>query len=155
VYAARTIQTDPSWLDADGIKIYTVSADGAEVPWNGFSSRLEQVKAERGLDWERTPAFVIFHRGASQDYLVLAWWGNDNELFTSVSVATPGGWVEDPKRYSFCLFDLEIFWLERTLFIQHIYCANPSLLHYRQARLAGTGGQQGGAGTAPGSECGP
>lgn len=36
-------------------------------------------------------------------YLVLAWWDNNNELFTSVFVRTPQGWVEDQARYSFCL----------------------------------------------------
>jgi len=71
----------------------------------------------------------------SCQYLVLAWWGNENELFTSVSAKTESGWVEDASRYSFCLWDLEVFWHERNYFIEHIYCANPNLQSYRARRV--------------------
>jgi len=67
---------------------------------------------------------------------VLAWWGNDNELFTSVSVKTALDWVEDSSRFSFCLWDLEVIWHERNYFIEFIYCSNPDLETYRTKRLA-------------------
>jgi len=150
MYTPRTIRSDPTWQDTQGIKIYTISADGAEVPWDGFLARLAQIKATRPVDWDATPAFVIFHRGASQDYLVLAWWGNDNELFTSVSVTEAGGWVEDPLQYSFCLFDLEVFWAERNLFVRHMYCDTPSLEDYRHGRLSADHHELGRAARSPG-----
>lgn len=136
MFIPRKIESFPSWLDADGIKIYTLSARNQPVDRHLFEPRLLQVKANRAIAWASTPAFAIFHEGASCLYLILAWWGNDNELFTSVSVLTEQGWIEDPARYSFCLFDLEVFWAERNLFIQHLYCANLDLEGYRRARYS-------------------
>ena len=61
---------------------------------------------------------------------------NDNELFTSVSVNTESGWVEDGSRYSFCVYDLEVFWQERNYFIQFLDCPLPDLDRYRAARFS-------------------
>lgn len=61
---------------------------------------------------------------------------NDNELFTSVSVNTESGWVEDGSRYSFCVYDLEVFWQERNYFIQFMDCPLPDLSRYRAARFS-------------------
>lgn len=135
MFQSRQIESDPSWLDGDGVKIYTTSALNKPVSHEGYLPRLVEVKASKALDWAATPAFVIFHDGASCQYLVLAWWGNDNELFTSVSVNTPTSWVEDPAQYSFCLWDLEVFWHERNFFIESIYCAKPDLQAYRELRI--------------------
>ena len=137
MFQPRQIESDPSWLDGDGVKIYTTSAFNKPVSHKDYLPRLAEVKASKALDWAATPAFVIFHDGASCQYLVLAWWGNGNELFTSVSVNTPAGWVEDPAKYSFCLWDLEVFWHERKFFIESIYCAKPDLHSYRCTRMAG------------------
>ncbi|MGB4344420.1 MAG: hypothetical protein WBJ03_12490 [Moraxellaceae bacterium] len=135
MFTPRTIESDPAWQDADGIKLYTISAHARAVDRHLFEDRLQQVKAARHIDWANTPAFAILHDGAGCLYLILAWWGNDNELFTSVSVLTSDGWMEDPARYSFCLFDLEVFWAERNFFIEHLYCSTPDIDRYRQARL--------------------
>lgn len=135
MFTPRTIESTPAWRDADGIKLYTISAHARPVDRHLFEDRLLQVKTARHIDWTNTPAFAILHDGANCLYLILAWWGNDNELFTSVSVLTPDGWMEDPARYSFCLFDLEVFWAERNFFIEHLYCSTPNIDRYRQARL--------------------
>ncbi len=87
------------------------------------------------MDWSSTPAFVLFHEGASAAYLVLAWWGNDNELFTSFSVKTATGWVEDATLFSFCVWDIEVFWHERNYFIECLYCPEPSIEKYRAMRF--------------------
>lgn len=136
MYAPRTIASHPDWLDADGIKLYTISARHAPVDQAPYRLRLERIKATKTVDWSITPAFAIFHDGAGMAYLVLAWWGNDNELFTSVSVQTPDGWVESPSEYSFCVYDLEVFWHERNAFVQQVYCARPDLARYRADRLS-------------------
>lgn len=135
MYQPRTIASDPAWLDTDGIKIYTISTSPESVDQSAFRARLVQVKAQRTMAWSDTPAFAIFHEGSSALYLVVAWWGNDNELFTSVSVRTPLGWVEEPSRFSFCLWDLEVMWYERNAFVNFIYCPNPDLAAYRASRL--------------------
>lgn len=67
-------------------------------------------------------------------YLVVCWWGNGNELFTSVSVLTSDGWVEQSERYSFCLYDMEIMWDERNIYIETIDCERPDLLAYQTRR---------------------
>ena len=123
--------------DPEQIKLYAISASGQPIETQPFLARLATVKAERALDWQHLPAFAIFHHGASMLYLVLCWWGNDNELFHSVSVLTAQGWVEDAQRYSFCLYDLEVIWFERNAFIAHIDQANADLDAYRAQRLPG------------------
>lgn len=129
ICAARTLS------DEDGLKLYTVSARGGPVDESQFDAELRRLKSLSALDWADTPAFAILHDGESALYLVLAWWANGNELFTRVSVRTPAGWQVDPNRYSFCLWDLEIMWFERTAFITHLYSGEPNLAAYREARL--------------------
>lgn len=135
MFQPRKIESHSTWSDSDGIKIYTLSARSMRVDRDAYASRLAEVKRQKNVAWSRTPAFVLMHDGASCEYLVLAWWGNDNELFTSVSVKTEAGWVEDSSRFSFCLWDLEVIWFERNCFIKHVYCVSPSLESYRRSRL--------------------
>lgn len=92
------------------------------------------MKKSRNIPWFETPAFVIFHEGEESCYLVLCWWGNSNELFNSVSVLTQAGWVEDAGKYSFCLYDLEVFWSERNIFIETMYGGETDIEVYRSQR---------------------
>src|SRR5256885_15608127 len=69
--------------DPDGIKLYTISAKGQPVDHHRYLERLAHIKRQKKID-SSTPAFAIFHDGASMDYLVVAWWMNENELFISV-----------------------------------------------------------------------
>lgn len=135
MFQPRRIESYPLWSDADGIKVYTISARGMPVNQDEYALRLGEIKRQKNVDWATTPAFVLMHDGASCRYLVLAWWGNDNELFTSVSVNTDAGWIEDASRFSFCLWDLEVIWFERNCFIKHVYCPFPNLESYRKSRL--------------------
>jgi hypothetical protein len=135
MFQPRQIDSHPTWSCPDGIKVYTISARNQPVYQEPYLARLAEVKKQRAMAWSSIPAFAVFHDGAAFRYLVLVWWGNDNEIFTSVSVQTASGWVEDPSRFSFCLYDLEVFWHERNYFIQFIYCPSPSLESYRAARF--------------------
>ena len=139
MFKPRRTRSRPDWLDEDDVKIYTISADNSEVDQGKYLRRLQAIKQTRSVDWPATPAFVIFHEGASCPYLVLAWWGNDNELFTSVSALVGSSWVEDPARFSFCLWDLEVMWFERNAFVKHVYCERPNLGAYRAARFESSG----------------
>lgn len=134
MFSPRTIAKNVDWLDETGVKIYTITTRDEEVEQSYFIPRLKFAKASRNLDWERTASFVIFHVGATCDYLVLAWWGNDNELFTSVSVKIDDQWIEDSSRYSFCLYDMEIMWSERNIYVKTMDCSHPSLEEYRVSR---------------------
>ena len=135
MFQPRKIEGNPGWLDPDGIKVYTLSARNLPVDQSPYLARLAEVKKQKAVPWAATPAFAIFHDGLSMAYLVLAWWGNDNELFTSVSVQTASGWAEDPARYSFCVYDLEVIWQERRFFVDFVYRAAPDLAAYRAARF--------------------
>ena len=137
-FRPRRTESSADRVDADGIKLYTVSARDLPVDRAPYMVRLDSVKRAKSVRWAETPAFAIFHDGAERRYLVLAWWANGNELFTSVSVEADAGWVEDPARYSFCLWDLEIMWFERNRFVETVYCAQPSLADYRVGRYTGT-----------------
>ena len=134
MFIPRKIESRPGWLDQDGVKIYTVSVNDSEVDQGLFTDRLNTVKESKAISWPDTPAFTIFHKGERFLYLILAWWGNDNELFTSVSVLTDEGWIEDPSKFSFCAYDLEVFWIERNIYISTVYCENPSIKQYREQR---------------------
>ncbi len=136
MYKPRKIESRQAWIDADGIKLYTIAAHGGVVEHADYLVQLAEVKVARGIDWKTTPAFAIFHDGADMDYLILAWWGNGNELFTSVSVKQQNGWVEDLARYSFCLWDMEVFWFERNAFIDCLYSGQRDLERYRAARYS-------------------
>ena len=135
MFKPRRIETSPDWLDPDGIKLYTVSATGEAVMQTDYLTQLQIIKSQKQLDWKRIPAFVIFHEGANAQYLVLAWWGNDNEMFISVSVQEQSGWIVDSDKYSFCLWDLEILWAERNIFIETMYSGKTDLEAYRYQRL--------------------
>ncbi len=100
-----------------------------------YLDRLAEVKRTKNIDWSSTAAFAIFHQAVATSYLVLAWWGNDNELFTDVSVNEGYGWLHDPNKYSFCVWDLEIMWAERNFFIELVYCETPDITEYRNRRL--------------------
>lgn len=134
MYKPRMIENRAENLDSSGIKIYTVSAHNQPVKQEKYLPRLQQVKKARAINWEATPAFAIFHDGLHCEYLVLLWWANDNELFTSVSVKLENEWIEDPEKYSFCLYDLEIMWAERNIFIKTMDCQSPSLKEYQGTR---------------------
>ncbi|MGN6789670.1 MAG: hypothetical protein ACTHJP_09095 [Rhodanobacteraceae bacterium] len=133
-FGRRIVRTSPDWLDADGAKIYTISIADSTVDRVCFVERLGEVKRMRGIEWSRTPHFAIFHCGSTCLYLVLAWWGNDNELFTSVSVKTAAGWIEQPDRYSFCIYDLEVMWEERQVYIDTMYREHRDICAYRVRR---------------------
>ena len=121
-------------VDADGIKLYTISAHSRTVDEAPFVVELHRVKKHLQVNWRTTPAFAIFHEGSTASYLVLAWWENGNELFTRVSVQEEDGWVADPDKYSFCLWDMEVMWFERAAFIRHMYCGSPDIESYRAER---------------------
>ena len=136
VYVPRHWSPIVGGSDADGLKLYSVSLTAAPVDTAPFKAKLDALKGSLDVPWSRTAAFAIFHRGADLDYLVLCWWGNDNELFVRVAVREGGEWTSDPERYSFCLWDMEIMWLERRSYIRWMYSGNADLEAYRSDMVA-------------------
>lgn len=131
MYKPRKISSLSPTFDADGLKLYTISASGAEVDASRYQDRLAFVKSQKKID-SATPGFAILHDGATCEYLIVGWWRNNNELFVSVSVKEPDVWVEDLTKYSFCVWDLDIIWHERNSFIRHLYSGTTDLDAYRK-----------------------
>ncbi len=73
--------------------------------------------------------FVICHRGAAVDYLILNWWDNENELFQRICIrARPdGAWEPGEGRGSFCVWDAEVIWQERQAYVRHVLGATTDL----------------------------
>lgn len=130
MYKPRKTSSLPPASDSDGLKLYTISASGAEVDVGRYQERLAFIKAQKQID-SSLPGFAIMHDGATCEYLIVGWWQNDNELFVSVSVKELDAWVEDMTKHSFCLWDLDIIWHERNSFIRHLYSGNKDLESYR------------------------
>lgn len=99
-------------------KCYRIQAPGQRGDWAHFALGLTEWLAHHPQRWSQQPGFVIFHQGAYRPYLICGWWDQGNELFQAVLVWADGQWQEDSQRYSFCLYDLEIFWAERHFFLQ-------------------------------------
>ena len=131
MFRHRHIQHLPGGTDPDGVKLYTITPADTRVDTDVYLPRLAAMKRARPVAWRETPAFAICHDGATARYLTLGWWGDDNEMFVAVAARTGEAWVEDPGRYSFCLWDMEVMWHERNAFVRHMYGARADLDAYR------------------------
>lgn len=76
--------------------------------------------------------FVICHQGATRLYLVVNWWDNQNELFQRVLIRDVGAdsWRDGAGLGSFCVWDAEVIWHERTAYVEHVLSGKPDLDAY-------------------------
>ena len=65
-------------------------------------------------------AILIEHQGKAADYVVLARWERENELPIRVWVRDELGWRPAGEDESFCVWDLELLWRERELYVEHV-----------------------------------
>jgi len=136
MYTKRSTSRVSGLGNVAGLKVYAISASGAAVDPGVFSAQLQSMLREASVKWSETAGFAILHQAANFPYLVLSWWGNDNELFVRVAVLEDGQWVIDPNRFSFCLWDMEIMWLERRSYIRWMYSGEQDLDAYRSDLVA-------------------
>ena len=61
---------------------------------------------------------LIFHQGATGDYIVMSWWDNENEMPTRVFVRESNTWRSAAESESFCVWDLKVMWHEREAYVQ-------------------------------------
>lgn len=82
--------------------------------------------------------FVILHRGRGADYVVLAWWDNENELPLRVFVRTNGeaAWRAARDSESICVWDLEVVAFERDAYVQNMLAASGADIDGYLARTA-------------------
>jgi|GEM_PF-1613783 len=66
--------------------------------------------------------FVICHPGRNQAYIVLNWWDNRNEIFQRVQISEyePENWRPASGTASFCVWDSEIIWHERCVYVEAV-----------------------------------
>lgn len=128
-YAPRPIRfhglvTHEGWV----LKRYTVtlaSTDAeSQTDWAEFTRGRELAFAELPVP-ARTAVrpgvgFVIEHRGAGADYVVLGWWDRENELPVRIMVRDqqPGSnWRPAGPSESFCVWDLQVIAFERDAYV--------------------------------------
>lgn len=104
------------------LKAYvTLYGTGFDMPrfQPGLEAALREVPAPEPSAGRPGLGFVILHQGRTGDYVVVCWWDHENELPTRV-------FVRDDKRWrpadteSFCVWDLEIMWFERSAYIETV-----------------------------------
>lgn len=67
--------------------------------------------------------FLVRHQGTGVAYVVLCWWGRENELPIRVFVREEGsaeGWRATRGDESVCVWDLEVIWREREAYVTHV-----------------------------------
>lgn len=82
--------------------------------------------------------FVICHQGRGMHYLVVSWWGNENEYFNRVFVREFGAgkaWRAGNAGESVCVWDLEIIWFERNAFVEEVLSKEPADVEGYLARV--------------------
>lgn len=108
------------------IKRYTITRSkvGDATDWGEFVNGRElaaQALPNPARTSERPGlAFIVEHRGADADYIVLCWWDRENELPTRLFVRDQhgeGDWHEATGGESFCVWDLQVISFERNAYV--------------------------------------
>jgi len=106
------------------LKLYSVRYGAAPLDWKAFAPGLAMAEATlpRPAQAEGRPGvgFLIAHQGRGANYVVLAWWDQENELPLEVFVHRNGpgeSWRPARTRESVCVWDLEIIWAEREAYV--------------------------------------
>jgi hypothetical protein len=114
----------PATIQGFALKPYTVCHAPPAFDPRRFDACERLIEAALGaLDVTEASArvgFVIQHQGRDADYLVLAWWSRQNELPIRVWVNDGAGWRPARDGESVCVWDLEIIWFERNLWIETV-----------------------------------
>ena len=106
------------------LKRYAITYGAPVLDWTDFIPGVALALAELPAP-ARTPAragvgFLVQHRGATADYVVLAWWDQENELPIRVVVRdhAPGAtWRAARGSESFCVWDLQVIAFERDAYV--------------------------------------
>lgn len=133
MFVPRKIESRPEWCESNGVRIHTITVHPREVERSHFRTKLADMLTTSPIATAGMPGFAIFHEGQSRRYLILGHWDNDNELFVRTAVETESGWEEDPRKFSFCVHDMEVFQKERRAFLNTIDTESPDPVAYRHA----------------------
>jgi len=117
------VRSQNEWL----IKIYSILYGSRPLEWNileeGIALSFTGLP-EPARDIHRPGVgFAIAHQGRGMYYVVLSWWGNENEYFNRVFVRPYGTnqqWREATEHESACVWDLQIIYFEREAYVTTI-----------------------------------
>ncbi len=121
-FEPRTITPLPR-MEASGfrLKVYAVACQDRAFDRLRFEPAIPQLSQRLPLPSSEAGCpgvgFLILHQGLTADYAVLAWWDQQNELPIHVLVNDSTGWRAANAHESICVFDLEILWFERNLWV--------------------------------------
>lgn len=110
------------------LKRYAITRDAADgdrcAPWDDFAPgralALASLPEPALAEGRAGVGFVIEHRGAGADYLVLGWWDRENELPVRVAVREQregAAWRAAGPSESFCVWDLQVIGFERDAYV--------------------------------------
>ena len=133
------------------LKRYAISAgpdaasDVAAADWPEFAAgralALEALPAPARTAERPGAGFLVEHRGAGADYVVLGWWDRENELPVRVVVrehAPASPWRVARASESFCVWDLQVVSFERDAYVATVLAPGagpPAVEAYLAARL--------------------
>jgi hypothetical protein len=106
------------------IKLYSVLYGSGPLDLGSFESglRLAESALPQPAITNGRPGlgFLIAHQGRTGDYVILAWWDNENELPLRVFVrrSRDDHWRAAEGSESVCVWDLEILWKEREAYVK-------------------------------------
>jgi len=108
------------------LKVYTITLPGASFDPAGYEEGLG-FAASRVLPLPpEAPGrfgvgFCRFHQSPEMDYIVIAWWGRENELPIRVFLRerrADSAWRGAEGDESICVWDMQIFWHERNVWVE-------------------------------------
>ena len=113
-------------VEHDGwrLKRYTITTGVSVDEWSDFAPgdalALDALPRPARTAERAGVGFLIQHRGAGADYVVLGWWDRENELPVRVVVRdqVPGAtWRPARASESFCVWDLQVIAHERDAYV--------------------------------------
>jgi hypothetical protein len=103
------------------LKAYSVVAGGHPLRRQSFNggqaAALAELPAPVPAPGRSGAGLLIYHQGHFANYVVVAWWDNENELPIRVFVDDGGGWRAARTHESICVWDLEVIWFERNAWV--------------------------------------
>ena len=103
------------------LKAYAVACQGRAFDQGRFEPAIAELSQRLPIPSSDSGCpgvgFLILHQGLTADYAILAWWDQQNELPIHVLVNDSTGWRAANAHESFCVYEMEILWFERNLWV--------------------------------------
>lgn len=130
-YRKRRVRTlAPFEFDDWRLKVHGVSAGDDELSHTFVNAAREAARAILPRPGVRPPdryglGFLVVHAGFDADFVVVCWWGAQNELFLRVLTSPPGRPQLLRERTNregsvACVWDLAVIWHEREAWARHV-----------------------------------